>query len=136
MSNKHGAGCTCCEGGQCTPCDKTITTISVTLGGRTFSWSVNKNINENNGCCLLFNAGYSTTYDVIDYYNANAWDGTSGECWKAFNGADCCSGSTGGGGGGPGGPPIPAGVCIPCVEYAGNVLCDDTYKIKTYQIRD
>jgi|694.fasta_scaffold127781_2 hypothetical protein len=140
MANKHGAGCACCEGGQCTSCDKTITTISVTLGSRTFSWSVNKNINEINGCCLLFNAGYSTTYDVIDYYNANAWDGTSGECWKAFNGADCCSGSTGGGGGGgaggPGGPPIPAGVCIPCVEYAGNVLCDDTYKIKTYQIRD
>lgn len=140
MSNKHGAGCTCCVEGNCTSCDKTITSISVTLGSRTFSWAVNKNINDINGCCLVFNASYSTLHDVIDYYNANAWDGTQGECWKAFNGTDCCSGTTGGGGGGggggPGGPPIPAGVCIPCVEYAGNVLCDNTYKIKTYKIND
>ena len=158
MSNKHGAGCTCCGGeGDCSPCTKTITNIAITLDGETVSWTVNKAINAIPGCVLLLE--HCTTpvvYDLIDYSADVAWDGRTGDCWKPFAdfGTDCCDpqggtgeGGGGGPGGGPGGPPIPADVCIPCgtwldappdINYPNlNWPCQGTeYYITTFKVHD
>ena len=156
MSNKHGAGCTCCRTeGDCSPCAKTITNIAITLDGETVSWSVNKGVNAIPGCVLLLE--HCTTpvvYDLIDYSAVTAWDGRTGDCWKPFAdfGTDCCdpqggTGEGGGPGGGPGGPPIPADVCIPCGTWLDappdinhpnlNWPCQGTeFYITTFKVHD
>ena len=154
MPNKHAAGCECCAEGECSPCTKTITNISLTLDGETVSWSVNKAVNAIPGCILLLE--HCTTpvvYDLIDYSADVAWDGRNGDCWKPFAdfGTDCCDpqGGEGGGGpgGGPGGPPVPADVCIPCgmwleaepdINYQNvNWPCQGTeYYITTFKVHD
>jgi hypothetical protein len=140
MANKHGAGCTCCGEGDCGPCTETITTIAASVGSDTYSWTINQAINAIPGCSLVLR--YCSTpveYEIVDYSAAVAWDGTQGDCWKAFynswlpggSNVDCCNpqggGGPGGGGfegvgygeafGGPGGGPVPAGSCVPCSTW-------------------
>jgi len=140
MANKHGAGCTCCGEGDCGPCTETITTIAASVGSDTYSWTINQAINAIPGCSLVLR--YCSTpveYEIVDYSAAVAWDGTQGDCWKAFynswsglgNNLGCCNpqggGGPGGGGfegvgygeafGGPGGGPVPAGSCVPCSTW-------------------
>jgi len=126
MPNKHAAGCECCAEGECSPCDKTISNVSVTMGSETVSWTVNKAINAIPGCLLLLtHCTAKTEYDLLDYYIDHAYDGRIGDCWQGFlNGPrpgeqnGCCDVTEppgpGGGGGGPGGGPTPADVCVPC----------------------
>jgi hypothetical protein len=137
MANKHGAGCTCCAGGDCGPCTETITTIAASVGSDTYSWTINQAINAIPGCSLVLR--YCSTpveYEIVDYSAAVAWDGTQGDCWKAFynswlpggSNVDCCDPQGGGGPGfqgtgygeafgGPGGGPVPAGSCVPCSTW-------------------
>jgi len=135
MPNKHAAGCQCCAGGDCSPCTKTISNVSVTYGEETVSWAVNKAINAIPGCTLVLRyCGTPTVYDLLDYSIDEAWDGRIGDCWKAFSppqypftttGSACwCvesppppGGGGGGPGGGPGGPVTP-GTCTLCSTWA------------------
>lgn len=134
MPNKHAAGCQCCAEGECSPCDKTISNVSVTYGEETVSWAVNKAINAIPGCTLVLRyCGTPTVYDLLDYSIDQAWDGRIGDCWKAFSppqypftttGSACMCAEEpppppggGGPGGGPGGPVTP-GVCTLCSTWA------------------
>lgn len=127
MPNKHAAGCQCCAEGECSPCDKTISNVSVTMGSETVSWSVNKAINAIPSCLLLLtHCTTKTEYDLLDYYIDHAYDGRIGDCYQGFlNGPrpgeqnGCCNvteppGPGGGGGPGVGGGPTPADTCVPC----------------------
>lgn len=130
MPNKHAAGCQCCAEGECSPCTKTITNVSVTYGDETVSWSVNKAINAIPGCTLVLRyCGTPTVYDLLDYSIDQAWDGRIGDCWKAFSPPQYPFTTTGsacmcaepppppGGGGGPGGGPVTPGVCTLCSTH-------------------
>jgi hypothetical protein len=126
MANKHGAGCTCCEG-NCGPCEKFIQTITFTYSGETIAVNVGKYISELPGCSILERVclGNEVT-TLLDYSAATEFDPRVGDYWKKIidDSAGCCSASSGPGGGGfestgPFGdgpfPTIPAN-CTPCSE--------------------